>query len=158
MSCKYYFWDGHYACMKKREGDRRVDDDWYYKYCRNYDYDDCPIYKGDSGSSGACFLTSACTEAKGLPDDCDELTTLRRFRDSYLKNRDNGEADIKEYYEKAPIIVSAIKARENSQELFERIYEELVLPCVKMIKGGDHEGAYKTYKEYVIGLERQYIS
>ena len=145
MSCKYYFWDGNYACMKKREGDRRVDDD-------------CPIYKGDSGSSGACFLTSACTEAKGLPDDCDELTTLRRFRDSYLKNRDNGEADIKEYYEKAPIIVSAIKARENSQELFERIYEELVLPCVKMIKGEDHEGAYKTYKEYVIGLERQYIS
>ena len=157
MSCKYYYWDGNYACMKKREGDRRVDDDWYYKYCRNYDYDDCPIYKSDSNSGGGCFLTSACTEAKGLPDDCDELTTLRQFRDTYLKEHSGGEADIREYYKIAPAIVSAIKERKNSLELFEQIYEELVLPCVERIKRGDNEGAYTAYKEYVKDLEQQYI-
>ena len=158
MSCKYYFWDGNYACMKKREGDRKVDDNWYYKYCRNYDYDDCPIYKGDSGSSGACFLTSACTEAKGLPDDCDELTTLRFFRDTYLKNRNGGVKDIHEYYEKAPGIVAAIKAREDAVSLFEAIYQDLIVPCVKMIKQGEYEETYKKYKDYVLMLETQYVA
>lgn len=155
MSCKYYFWDGNYACMKKREGDRKVDDDWYYKYCRNYDYDDCPIYKADSSSS-ACYLTSACTEAKGLPDDCDELTTLRFFRDSYLKNREGGIADIHEYYEKAPAIVAAIKSCENPMPVFEAIYQELIIPCVKMIKQAQYEETYKAYKDYVLMLETQY--
>lgn len=157
MSCKYYFWDGNYACMKKREGDRKVDDDWYYKYCRNYDYDDCPIYKGDSSYSGACYLTSACTEAKGLPDNCDELTTLRFFRDSYLKNREGGVDDIKEYYEKAPTIVAAIKSCDNAFSVFEKIYEQLVLPCVEMIKRGQYEDTYNYYKEYVFNLEREFV-
>ena len=31
---------------------------------------------GSSGTEG-CFLTTACVVAKGLPDDCDELQTLR---------------------------------------------------------------------------------
>lgn len=39
MRCKHYFGDGNYACMKKKEA--RTPDD------------DCPIYKGDSGFSGA---------------------------------------------------------------------------------------------------------
>ena len=158
MSCKYYFWDGNYACMKKPEGERKVDEDWYYKYCRNYDYDDCPIYKGDSSSSGACFLTTACTEAQGLPDDCDELTTLRFFRDSYLKHRDGGVADIREYYEKAPVIVSAIKSRVDAMEIFERIYRDLVLPCVSMIKSKQYEETYYLYKKWVEKLEKEYVT
>lgn len=72
MSCPFYWYNHHYACRKTGQD---VNEDTYYKYCRNYDYDDCPIYKGND--SGGCFLTSACTEARGLPDDCHELTVLR---------------------------------------------------------------------------------
>ena len=76
MSCPFYWYNHHYAC---RKSGKDVNEDTYDKYCRNYDYDDCPIYKGND--SGGCFLTSACTEARGLPDDCHELTVLRSFRD-----------------------------------------------------------------------------
>ena len=82
MSCPFYWYNHHYACRKTGQD---VNEDTYYKYCRNYDYDDCPIYKGND--SGGCFLTSACTEARGLPDDCHELTVLRAFRDGYLRSQ-----------------------------------------------------------------------
>ena len=87
MSCPFYWYNHHYACRKTGQD---VNEDTYYKYCRNYDYDDCPIYKGND--SGGCFLTSACTEARGLPDDCHELTVLRSFRDGYLRSQPEGEA------------------------------------------------------------------
>ena len=92
MSCPFYWYNHHYACRKTGQD---VNEDTYYKYCRNYDYDDCPIYKGND--SGGCFLTSACTEARGLPDDCHELTVLRAFRDGYLRSQPEGEAEIAEY-------------------------------------------------------------
>ena len=100
MSCPYYWYDNHYAC---RKSGKDVSEDIYYKYCRNYDYDDCPIYKGQETSG--CFLTSACVEAKGLPDDCRELTVLRNFRDTYLKASADGQRDVCEYYHVAPMIV-----------------------------------------------------
>lgn len=51
-----------------------------------------PHYKKGSKtfSSEGCFLTSACTEAHGLPDDCYELTTLRKYRDSILAKQTGG--------------------------------------------------------------------
>ena len=80
MSCSYYtFRQGDYYCTKKSD---YVNEDVYYKYCRNWDYSDCPVYKGDT--SGGCYLTSACMYSKGLPDDCYELETLRNFRDTWL--------------------------------------------------------------------------
>lgn len=42
MSCPYYYFDHDYCCRKTGE---RVNEDIYYKYCKRYDYDDCPIYK-----------------------------------------------------------------------------------------------------------------
>ena len=42
MSCPFYWYNHHYAC---RKSGKDVNEDTYYKYCRNYDYDDCPIYK-----------------------------------------------------------------------------------------------------------------
>ena len=52
-------------------------------YLRENDLNPKKYYKSNnknsgSGSSAGCYLTSACVEAKGLPDDCQELQTLRR--------------------------------------------------------------------------------
>lgn len=63
---------------------------------------------GNDNNSGGCFLTTACTEAKGLPDNCIELETLRHFRDNYMMNTPDGKADIAHYYKMAPSIVNAI--------------------------------------------------
>ena len=160
MGCPYYFWNCEYCCQIKRnrDGIGRVSEDVYRKYCRDYDYRDCPIYKGQNdSSSGGCFLTSACVEAKGLPDDCHELTTLRAFRDGYMKNLPEGQADICEYYHTAPAIVEKIKALPNAKEIFDRIYTELVLPCVELIESGKNEEAYVVYRDYTKTLQKLYI-
>lgn len=153
MSCSYYtFRNNDYYCTKK--GDY-VNSDVYYKYCRNYDYSYCPIYK-DEPVSG-CYLTSACVEAKGLPDDCYELTTLRKFRDGWLREQTFGEADIQEYYATAPKIVSGIRALPDAAAVFEGMYQELVLPCVRMIEAGAMEKAYEHYKQFLLHLKKQYL-
>ena len=146
MSCPFYWYNHHYACRKTGQD---VNEDTYYKYCRNYDYDDCPIYKGND--SGGCFLTSACTEARGLPDDCHELTVLRAFRDGYLRSQPE------EYYAVAPKIVDAIRSKADAMEAFDAIYRELVEPCVAMIERGENVEAHALYRSYVLRLKKHYI-
>ena len=156
--CPYYHWDHGYACRKTG---KRVNEDIYSKYCNTWTYsDDCPIYKGESSSSSSsssCFLTSACVEAKGLADDCYELTTLRRFRDEYLAHAECGQCTIASYYEVAPKIVEKIKAGAEALSVFERIYQELVLPCVALIEQGQNEACRARYQAYVEMLEKQYL-
>lgn len=65
-------------------------------------------FKQDKREPGAkkddegCFFTTACVEARGLPDDCEALETLRAFRDACLANRPDGREAIAEYYRMAP--------------------------------------------------------
>jgi len=152
VSCSFYTYKYGYYCMKK--GDN-VNEDIYYKYCRNYDYADCPIYKG-ADTSGGCYLTSACVEAKGLPDDCPELTTLRRFRDTWLANQPGGKEEIQHYYQVAPAIVAAIQTKENAKEIFDDIYRSLILPCVTLIQEGKMDETWKLYRETTEKLQAQY--
>lgn len=152
MSCPYYWYNYHYAC---RKSGKDVNEDTYDKYCKNYDYGDCPIYKGND--TGGCYLTSACVQAKGLPDDCYELSTLRRFRDEYLRSRPNGAADICEYYHTAPAIVEKIKQLPNTLEVLEKIHNELVAPCVNLIEAGKNEEAYIRYRNYTKMLHKLYL-
>ena len=152
MACPYYWYDNHYAC---RKSGKDVNEDIYYKYCRNYDYDDCPIYKGQDSSG--CFLTSACTEARGLPDNCHELQLLRRFREEYLRLLPEGPAEIAEYYFIAPQIVERIRNAENCVEIFDAIYAGLVQPCVELIERGEREHAHRRYRDAVLQLKQKYL-
>ena len=158
MSCPFYklessgWFSSDYYCIKQ---EKAVDSYTYYKYCRNYDYRDCPIYKHQS-SSGGCYLTSACTAARGLPDDCHELQILRRFRDEWLKKQPDGILLIARYYEIAPKIVAVIDALEDKLDVYEGIYQELVLPCVKMIEEDNFQSALALYREYTLRLEEKY--
>jgi hypothetical protein len=104
-----------------------------------------------------CFITSACVEAKGLPDDCRELTTLRRFRDGYVRALAEGPALISEYYEIAPRIVARIKARPDATRIFARIYERLVR-AVDLITAGLHDEALRVYRDLVLDLKNRYLA
>lgn len=152
MSCPYYWYNYHYAC---RKSGKDVNEDIYDKYCKNYDYESCPIYRQED-SGGGCFLTSACVEARGLPDDCRELTILRTFRDTYLKNYPGGKEMVCDYYHCAPVIVEQIRHQPDCTDIFSRIYEELVLPCVKMIDAGKNEQALALYRDYTLRLKTMY--
>ncbi len=150
MSCTYYTWRDDYYCVKQQKS---VPDDIYYKYCRNYDYRDCPIFKDEGGSTG-CYLTSACVEEMGLPDDCYELTTLRGFRDTYMKSTLEGRAEVEEYYRIAPLIVSAIDRDPDKDSILRGIYDNLIIPCIKLIEEEEYEKAHALYRDTTVSLKK----
>lgn len=106
----------------------------------------------------SCYLTSACIEAKNLPDDCIELTTLREFRDGYVLYTNRGCMDIDHYYEIAPKIVSEINSHVDSKKIYEEIYNTIVNPSVKLIERGRLGEAYDLYKNKSLELERTYLN
>lgn len=128
---------------------------WYKTYY--YPEDTCSHYKEAGSSSGGCFLTSACCSYKGFPDDCYELTSLRSFRDEYLRNTSDGRKMVDEYYSIAPSIVSAIEKQENKEKIYEEIYAS-VLECVKLIEDGRFEETTFAYKKMVADLSELYLN
>lgn len=143
MGCPYYVWKSDYFCLKK---DTEINEDLYSRYCKKYEYTDCPIYRYEEPGGKGCYLTSACVEAKGLLDDCIELTTLRRFRDTWLNAQPGGKIEIEIYYNTAPRILSAIQKREDNLIVLEQIYQDLVLPCVQLIQENKMDEAWKRYR------------
>ena len=107
--------------------------------------------------NGGCCLTTACVAARGLPDTCIELQTLRAFRDGILTRRPGGQQEIARYYQIAPGIVAAINHREDAAKIWNRVYDELVEPCVRMIHEGKDEEAYRLYKAYTLSLSDEIL-
>lgn len=103
-----------------------------------------------------CFLTTACVEYKGLGDDCEELSTLRAFRDGYLMQKPNGRELVEMYYDYSPAIVDVIEAQENKAEILENLYG-VIRQCVDAIQADHNEWAYQTYCRMVVDLKQQWI-
>ena len=74
-----------------------------------------------------------------------------------MKFLPQGQADICQYYHIAPAIVDKIHAQPDANKILDRIYNELILPCVELIRIGDNETAYTKYHDYVKLLQEQYL-
>lgn len=103
-----------------------------------------------------CFITTAVTESLGKPDDCPELTAFRAFRDGYLMDCPDGEELIREYYDTAPGIVSAISLA-GEPGTFREIWDRYLAPCYEDILTGRNERCKRTYTEMVQALEKKYL-
>ena len=145
-ACKEFEFEGNnQKGYCKRYGAYYWDDD----SCRYYDEDEDRL-RGESSSP--CFLTTACCEYKGLADDCEELTILRKFRDEYLMPTEEGKALVEEYYNIAPGIVDKIMKNEAKAEILEVIYEE-ICKIIKMIEHKENNDAMYAYKNMVIEIQ-----
>ncbi len=123
-SCRYFEYAGRYEkgyCS------------WYRTYyhadeeCNHWEQ------KENMESSGGCFFTSACCTYKGLPDDCEELTIMRNFRDTKLQKTEWGKKCIELYYREAPLILQRIERHSQREQIFEKIYSE-IRQIVKLVK------------------------
>lgn len=113
--------------------------------------------ESDSDSSGSfCFISTACVEAKELPDDCLELQVLRTFRDTYVRELPNGNDLIQNYYALAPSIVRRINTRPDRIHVYSSLYGDLVQRCVDLILDHKPEEALQTYMKTVRSLELHY--
>lgn len=139
---------------------------WYCNYYNKWiegtnDGYGCPGWRekeeknsGGSGSSG-CFLTSACVNHLGKPDDCIELNTLRKFRDEYLLKTQEGVCLVKEYYAIAPQIVQKIDSSPNKNRYYDSIYAT-VCKCLECIRQNKPNDTIQAYKDMVVSLQKEF--
>ncbi|MEO5564105.1 MAG: CFI-box-CTERM domain-containing protein [Chitinophagaceae bacterium] len=106
--------------------------------------------------SDDCFLTTACVRYKGLPDDCEELQTLRQLRDEYMSRSEEGRSLINQYSITGPEIVQAIGACRNKKEIYQYMHDHMILPSLELIRQSKYEEAKEYYKTFVKGLKEIY--
>ncbi len=103
--------------------------------------------KGVEQAATSCYLTTAACDAVGLPDDCWELQTLRRFRDTVLPQLSDGNADIAHYYAEAPAALARLRQQPDAQTQLLKIYWQTILPCALLAKMGAHKRCHRRYRK-----------
>lgn len=106
--------------------------------------------KTAGGGGGGCFITTAVCRDAGLPDNCESLTLLRKFRDEYMVTNFARNAWVKEYYRIAPAIVAALDSlTDKGAYYYEILRREYIAPAIGCIKAGNNNAAMFLYKKMV---------
>lgn len=111
-----------------------------------------------NSGSGPCYISTACVQHKGLPDDCYELETLRRFRDELCAQDESLRDLFLHYYRKAPLVLAALDSCPDRERRFECLYDGLVLKCVRLLEAGKAQEALGVYRAVCADLEREFLS
>lgn len=106
---------------------------------------------------GLCYITTAVCIDQNKPDDCPELTELRRYRDDYLMQSEDGRALVEAYYDVAPAIVCAIDMQKDASDIYQNLYHDYLVPCVTLAKNRKNEACRMLYQNMVQQLEREYL-
>lgn len=132
---------------------------WHYgKGVLNTDkYCSMRCVKESGAEVSGCFITTATVQSRNLPDDCHELTSLRAFRDTFMKKDEIMKEEVEEYYRIAPIICENIDRLSNASEIYDEIYQKWIKDAVSACDLGDKQKAYDIYKEMVLKLKEQYL-
>lgn len=112
--------------------------------------------KKASGGGGFCFITTAVCGGLGLKDDCEILTKLRAFRDSFMADFLTGRVLISTYYRIAPGIVADMeRAPEKVRRIFYRhLLHRYLIPAVCAIDSGQNFKALEIYARMVAYASR----
>ena len=81
---------------------------------------------------------------------------MRQFRDKYVSNIPGGNSFIDEYYSVAPIIVTNIKKREDSDIIFEQLFSELK-NIVTLLYEDSNEEALALCKNVYLKLKLKHV-
>lgn len=102
-----------------------------------------------------CYITTATMAGTGNSDDNSyELTTMRKFRDDFMKATPAGQELINDYYAKAPAVVEAINKREDAGSIYAAIYDGYLAPAIAAIEAGDNYRALTIYREMSQAAEK----
>ena len=104
-----------------------------------------------------CYITTAVCRSMNKPDDCYELTTLRKYRDGYLLRSEGGRDIVEEYYDIAPTIVKRIDRQDNADEIYRGIWEDYLSPCIRFIEEDRNEACRELYMAMVRDLQKEYF-
>ncbi len=110
-----------------------------------------------SGGGKGCFITTAVCNTFNKPDDCHELTVLRKFRDEFMQSDPLMKSEVQEYYRLAPRICEEIDKQSNSAEIYSSIWENWLKDAVAAVDRSENEKAHTIYKQMVLSLKAEYI-
>lgn len=105
----------------------------------------------------SCYISTAVYRSLDKPDDCYELTTLRKYRDTYLMESEEGRKIVEEYYNIAPTIVNRIGRRADADEIYHGIWDSYLEPCIRLIETDRKEECRDLYITMVRTLEKEFL-
>jgi hypothetical protein len=104
----------------------------------------------NSKSGGGCYITTAICEGMGKADDCEELTKLRAFRDSYMLTDPKRAKLVHAYYNLAPGIVECLDSLpDEGKTAYAFLRENYLYPAIALIDAGKNEDAMLMYENMV---------
>ena len=133
---------------------------YYFRFCSIK----CAKEWQQAGSPGGsvykkpCFITSAICETLNKPDDCAELTAMRRLRDTFMQETPEMLKEVHEYYDIAPQICSEIeKADDVGVAVYTDIWKKYLKPAVEAVEQDDMQKAHDIYSKMVTDLKKEYL-
>lgn len=103
-----------------------------------------------------CFITTAVCGARGLPDDCPELTSLRAFRDRWVAASEHGALQVAWYYAVAPRRVAQIERALDRDAVYLHLHERYIAPAAHAARVGDDPAAESIYAEMMGWIGRRF--
>jgi len=148
----------------KEIGNKRADD-LADEICKKWgkQFKDSNIHASDYDSISAgfkrklCYVTTAVCQNLQFGEDCEVLTLIKDFRDTYLASTEEGKQMIEAYYDIAPTLVKRISCSASPEEKYAWIWEQYLKPCVDYIKDGKQDDCRIKYCEMVETLKEEYI-
>lgn len=123
---------------------------------KSSNYSTTSSYSYESSSGGLCFITTATCVALNKEDDCEELLAFKDYRDNVLIYESDGSELIREYYRVAPRIVEAIESKEDSKQIYQKLWDDYIVVGYKYLLENDMIKAKETYINMVISLCQKY--
>ncbi len=156
MSCSYYkfsssLFGGDYWCAKN---DCRVDEETYRKYCRDYNYSSCPIFR--KVDSSGCFITTIVCDILKKPDDDKIMKNLRYFRDNVLSQNSNNDDILKVYDNIGPVIADKLIKDNDRTKMADGLYNNALVLISEQIEKKDYTKAINNYMVMTLMLINYY--
>lgn len=145
-----------YQCGRGVERDHKEAAKWYRMAAAQGDTDAKRNLKDIENPSSGCFITTAVCQMFGKTDDCYELTMFRHFRDAWLNGQPDGKTLISEYYAIAPAIVEKIDGSEYPDQIYQKIWELYLSPCLYYLENKQYEDCKNLYIEMVMKLKKRF--
>lgn len=120
------------------------------KPCKDY------LRKLENSSSSGCFITTIVCDVLGYDDNCIVLSTLRQFRENYLKPNIQYIPTLLEYDKIGPVIVEKIQTSPNKIAICQDMYDRFLIPCINYIKTQNYEKTIATYYNMVTELKNMF--
>ena len=125
---------------------------WYKTYY--YPNETCGHYRKKGSASGGCYLTTILCHRLGKSDDCDELNTLRKFRNEVLQKDEKYQELLFEYDTVGPKIAKELEKEDIT--IVQGLFSKFVQPVVRFIKENKCEEAISRYRTMTKSLEDYY--